>query len=79
MNNPSYPLTDFFYWIAHIFEDFFLIPIDYIRHWQDETWWGAQGVNFIFIFIFSALFVYWLYKLKIFSDYDKQHTKETHR
>lgn len=75
----SYPMTDFFNWIAHIFEDFLFIPLDYIRAWQDHTWWGAQLINFVFILIFTGLFVYWLYKLKIFHEYDKDHTKETHR
>ncbi len=76
---PSYPLYDFFKWLEHIFEDFLLIPFDYIREWQDHTWWGANLINFIFIAIFFGLFLYWLYKLKVFHEYDQENTPETHR
>lgn len=75
----SYPAYDFFHWIAHIFEDFFFIPIEYLRHLQDQTWWGANMVNWVFIIIFFVLFFYWLYKLKIFHDYDSEHTPENYR
>lgn len=76
---PSYPVYDFFQWIAHIFEDFFFIPLDYIRHWQDQSWWGANLVNFIFLGIFFVFLFYWLYKLKVFYDWDKENIPETHR
>lgn len=70
---------NFFEWIAHIFQDFFFIPFEYIRHWQDHTWWGANLINMFFIIVFTGLFFYWVYKLKIFQDYDKDNTPETHR
>lgn len=66
----STPTADFWHWIAYIFEHFFLIPIDYLRHFQDQTWWGANLVNWVFISIIFVLFCYWLYKLNIFHDSD---------
>lgn len=77
--NPSYPVYDFFQWIAHIFEDFLFIPIDYMRHWQDQTWWGANLINWVFIIIFLLAFGYWLNQLKLFYEYDKENKPETHR
>lgn len=73
------PAADFFHWIAHIFEDFLLVPLGYLRHLQDQTWWGANLINWVFIAIFFVLFFYWLHKLKVFADHDKKHTPETHR
>ncbi len=75
----TYPWLHFWQWIAYIFEHFFFVPIDGLRHWQDQTWWGANIVNWIFILIIAALFIYWLFKLKIFHDHDKENTPETHR
>lgn len=75
----STPAADFFHWIEHIFEDFFFIPLEYLRHFQDNTWWGGNVINWIFILILFGLFCYWLYKLKIFYDYDEEHTPEDHR
>lgn len=77
--NPTYPISDFFHWIGHVFEDFLFIPLEYLRSWQDQTWWGANIFNWIFLIIFFVLFGYWLYKLKVFYDYDKENTAETHR
>lgn len=74
-----YPLYDFFQWIQHIFVDFLFIPIDHIRALQDETWWGANAINLTFMVIFFILFGYWLFKLKIFWDYDKENTPDFRR
>ena len=75
----SRPLYDFFQWIEHIFTDFLFIPFEYLRALEDETWWGSNFINLGFLLIFLILFGYWLYKLKVFHDYDSEHVKETHR
>lgn len=76
---PSYPLYDFFKGIQALFEDFLFLPLDYIRHWENQTWFGANLLNWVFLIIFFILFGYWLYKLKVFYDYDQENTPETHR
>lgn len=75
----NYPLYDFFRWIGHIFEDFLFIPIDQIRHLQDESWWAANAINWVFMIIFFVLFGYWLFKLKIFYDHDKNNLPDFRR
>lgn len=75
----SRPAYEFFHWIGHVFQDFLLVPLHYLRHFQDQSWWGANAVNWVFLAIFFVLFGYWLYKLKIFHDHDQEHTPETHR
>lgn len=77
--NLNYPLYDFFQWVERIFDNFLLVPFEYLRAWENETWWGANFINWIFMAIFFILFSYWLYKLKVFHDYDKENVKETHR
>jgi len=75
----NYPLYDFFKWIEHLFVDFLFIPLDYIRALENESWWGANLFNWVFLLIFFVLFGYWLYKLKVFHEFDKENVKETHR
>lgn len=76
---PSYPVKEFFQFIADIFVNGLFLPLDWLRYWQDQTWYGANLINWGFLLIFFVLFGYWLYKLKIFHDHDKHHTHEAHR
>lgn len=76
---PSYPVKEFWHFIAHIFEHGFFVPLDGLRHWQLSTWWGANLINWVFLLTFFVLFGYWLFKLNIFHEHDKQNTHETHR
>lgn len=75
----SYLSADFFNGIKHLFEDLLFVPLEYLRHLEDQTWWGANLINWVFLIIFFVLFGYWLYKLKVFFDYDKENVPDSHR
>lgn len=69
-------MTEFWHGIGSLFEDFLFVPFNILREWQDATWWGANIVNFIFILIAAAAFIYWSKKQMSFQseddhDYDK--------
>lgn len=71
------PLKDFFQFIAWLFEDVLFVPLDALRHLELSTWWGANFFNFIFIIIAAAAFIFWLTKLKEYSD-DEQKEADKH-
>lgn len=66
------PLTDFFHFIAWLFEDVLFVPMNALRHWQDTTWWGANILNFIFIIIAAAAFIFWMKQLKKYNDEEQR-------
>ncbi|MAZ26821.1 MAG: uracil phosphoribosyltransferase [Cytophagaceae bacterium] len=70
-------LKDFFYGIADLFVNVLFAPMDLLREWQLDTWWGANIFNWIFILIGFVALAYWLNQLKIFNDGD-DHTFVTH-
>lgn len=67
-------MKDFFEGIASLFEDFLFIPLDALRELQDESWWAANGLNFVFILIAFVAFLYWMKQLKNFKDNDEEDT-----
>tara|TARA_R110000772_G_scaffold75388_4_gene163647 strand:+ start:320 stop:547 length:228 start_codon:yes stop_codon:yes gene_type:complete len=54
--------------IASLFEDFLFIPYDALAKLELFSWWLANAVNWIFVLIGAVAFVYWLGKLKDFSE-----------
>jgi|AntDeeMinimDraft_4_1070355.scaffolds.fasta_scaffold04918_2 hypothetical protein len=63
-------MTEFWYFIASIFEDLLFLPFDWLREWQDSTWWGANLLNFGFVLIAAMAFLYWLKQLDSFENED---------
>ncbi|SDG80063.1 DUF6341 family protein [Psychroflexus sediminis] len=61
-------MKDFFQGIASLFEDFLFIPLDALRALQEDSWWAANGLNFVFVLIAFAAFFYWMKQLKKFDD-----------
>ena len=56
-------MKDFFGFIEFLFVDILFAPLDMIK-----SWILANGINFLFIIIISALLVYWMIEL---VKYDK--------
>ena len=61
-------MKDFFEGIASLFEDLLFIPFDILRlDIQQESWFMANSVNFIFVLIGFGFLLFWMKQLKIFS------------
>ncbi|MBS3738609.1 DUF6341 family protein [Mesohalobacter halotolerans] len=73
-------MKDFFEGIASLFQDVLFIPFDLLRvDIQPDSWWAANGVNLIFLFIGLVFFAYWMKQLKIFSKTENtQEDEETY-
>ena len=58
----------FFEAIQFLFEDILLKPLDLLREFELISWFGANFINWIFMIICAAAFVYWIKQLQIFDE-----------
>ncbi|SDR84895.1 hypothetical protein SAMN04487764_0840 [Gillisia sp. Hel1_33_143] len=72
-------MKDFFEGIAWLFENVLFIPLDALRTLQLDSWWLANIMNWIFMIIGAAAFIYWMLQLKKFDDEEKAHHNRSHR
>lgn len=61
-------MKDFWEFIASIFEDFLFLPLDALRSLELDSWWAANLINFVFVLIAAAAFIYWMLQLKKEQD-----------
>lgn len=57
-------MRDFFEGIQSFFEDFAFAPLDYLRNLQFDSWFLANIVNWLFILVIFAAFIYWMNEMK---------------
>lgn len=69
-------MRDIFEGIQSFFEDFAFAPLDYIRNLELDSWWLANLINWIFMLVAFAAFLYWMKQLKKFKD-NNEENKET--
>ena len=65
-------MKDFFEGIAWLFKEILFIPFDALRQLQDEYWFLANTMNWIFMIIGFAAFIYWMLQLKKFNDNNEE-------
>jgi hypothetical protein len=65
-------MKDFFEFIESIFVDVILLPLDWLRELQLDSWAGANLLNWVFMIIGMLAFCYWLLQLKKFTDEEKR-------
>lgn len=71
-------MKDFFEGIASLFEDYLFIPFNILRKdLQPESWLAANALNFVFLLIGVAFFVYWMKQLKSFNE-DTKDTEDNY-
>ena len=61
-------VKSFFDGIQWLFEKILFLPHETLREIELSSWWIANGVNFLFLFIGIIALVYWSKKLKDFDD-----------
>tara|TARA_R110002050_G_scaffold144880_1_gene270427 strand:- start:519 stop:746 length:228 start_codon:yes stop_codon:yes gene_type:complete len=54
--------------IASLFEGFLFIPYNALAKLELISWWLANTVNWIFVLIGAVAFVYWIGRLKDYSE-----------
>ena len=65
-------MKDFFEGIAWLFKEILFIPFDALRQLQDEYWFLANTMNWIFMIVGFAAFIYWMLQLKKFNDNNEE-------
>lgn len=60
-------MKSFFEGIQSLFVDFLFLPMDWLRELELTSWWTANILNWIFIFICCAAMYYWIKQLNIFK------------
>ena len=58
----------FFEAIAYLFEEILLVPFNFLREMQLDSWWFANIVSWIFLFLGVIASIYWIKQLKLFDD-----------
>ena len=58
----------FFEAIAYLFEEILLVPFNFLREMQLDSWWFANIVSWIFLFLCVIASIYWIKQLKLFDD-----------
>ena len=65
-------VKDFFYSIAWLFEEILFLPFDLLRTIQFDSWFFANIVSWVFIFIGICGSIYWIKQLKKFDDNNEE-------
>lgn len=65
-------MKDFFEGIAWLFTEILFIPFDALRQLQDESWFLANIMNWIFMIVCFLAFFYWMIQLKKYNDNDEE-------
>ena len=63
---------NFFESIAFLFEEILLVPFNFLREMQLDSWWLANIVSWTFIFFGIIATIYWIRQLKIFDDREEE-------
>lgn len=70
-------MRDLFEGIAWLFEEVLFAPFNYLRDLQLDSWFLANILNWIFMLIAFAAFLYWMKQLKRFNDNDEENRDPT--
>ena len=65
-------MKDFFYAIEDLFVNVLFAPLDYLRALELDSWFLANGVNWLFAIIGLVAFSYWMRELKKYNDNNEE-------
>ena len=69
--------TDLWEGIAYLFEEILFAPLDALRKLELDSWLFANGINWVFVLIAAAAFLYWMKQLKIFHEEEKENASHS--
>ncbi|TPN87894.1 DUF6341 family protein [Aquimarina algicola] len=65
-------MKEFFKAIESLFVDVLFAPLDSLRALELESWFAANGINWLFMLIGFVAFLYWMKELKKFNDNNEE-------
>ncbi|MFS4455311.1 DUF6341 family protein [Maribacter sp. 2304DJ31-5] len=63
-------MKSFFEGIEDLFVNGLFAPFDFFRFM--ENWWAANVINWLFMIVGTAAFVYWMLQLRIFDQNNEE-------
>ena len=70
-------MKDLFEGIAYLFEEILFIPFHWLRDLELDSWFLANIMNWIFMLIAFAAFLFWMKQLKKFNDNDEENRDQS--
>jgi len=70
-------MKDFFEGIAWLFEEILFLPFNLLRELELSSWFLANILNWVFVIIALAAFIFWMLQLKKFNDNDDENRDPT--
>ncbi|HSJ11508.1 MAG TPA: hypothetical protein VK916_02415 [Gillisia sp.] len=70
-------MKDFFEGIAWLFEEILFLPFNLLRELELSSWFLANILNWVFVIIAFAAFIFWMLQLKKFNDNDDENRDPT--
>ncbi len=67
----------FFEGIQSVAETLLFNPLDAIRAWELDTWWGANFMSWTFLLIGFVAFIYWMKQLSTFNSNGEEDRSQT--
>jgi hypothetical protein len=65
-------MKEIFEGIAWLFEKVLFIPYNLLRELELTSWFAANFMNWIFIVVGFAAFIYWMMQLKKYNDNNEE-------
>lgn len=65
-------MKDFFEGIAWLFENILFYPFDALRSLELDSWFLANGLNWILMIVGFLAFLYWMRELKGYNDRNEE-------
>lgn len=65
-------MKDFFYAIEDLFVNILFAPFDALRAMELDSWFLANGFNWILAIVGTVAFVYWMLELKKYNDNNEE-------
>lgn len=70
-------MKDIFEGIQSFFEDFAFEPLNFLRDLELQSWWAANVLNWLFVIIGFAAFIYWMIQLKKINERNEENREST--
>ena len=65
-------MKEIFEGIAWLFEEILFIPFNALRELELSSWFLANFMNWLFIIVGFAAFIFWMMQLKKFNDNNEE-------
>ena len=61
-------MRNFWEWIAYIFQNYLLVPLEKLRFLEELNWNYSNFINWLFLFIGLVAAIYWIRQLNLFDQ-----------